>query len=266
MKSSQALLWMGVIFLWQSCQSINKKSQVAIADSVAKGYVDDYNWNDEIDSEKRQNFDSLFQLIRPVILKHFPYDSILARLKKEGEIVDTVGEYFEEDDDEYDNLEMERTAIYFHKETNEISLNRDYPETNSSYDNWCFKVFVMNDTIRCLYLKNGGVGRHSMTDELILYTYDTSKKSFYKDQQAASIFDMRIRSFFKPITPDSIMDIAERNNSHSYYFGETGIVQHNYYCEADSEEYCPKSWALGDVIVYDIENGKLVKREPYFER
>lgn len=269
MKDKKVLMLLLCIFWIQACNSLNHQSQQVLVDSTYMPEATLVGWEEE-KVLPNENFDSLFQLIRPVILKHFPYDSILTRLKREKEIVDTIGDYYEEgeyvENSEDDYIEMERTELYFHEETNVISISRDYPQTNSSYDNWQFRVFTMNDTIRCVYLKSGGVSRHSYTDELIIYSFNPAQNNFILDRKLTQMFDMSIKGFFKPNTPDSILQIVDQNVSHSFYFSESGLVQHYFYCEADSEEYCPKSWALGDVIVYEVENGKLVKRAPYFER
>lgn len=167
-------------------------------------------FNSETGKEKYfiQNipFDTIVHRFKPIIKQHYGNDEQLVALFQRGIVADTFFSVDEHgviiDREEY---EMERTQLFRHPENNQLLIERDYPHTNSSYDQWMFQFFSLNDTIRCIFMKTTGVTSFFSTDELKVYKLYTDKKEFILDKAFTESFDLGIDQFFKPETPDSVM-------------------------------------------------------------
>ena len=129
------------------------------------------------------------------------------------------------------------------------------------------RILLSENSIKILYSENSGTRSATSQNEIKVFDYNPSKKTFDIDTLNTGLFQIKFKDFFKDNTPDSI--ISNLSNNSNFFFSivlnKTGIAENEIFSTLVGEKLNESKWLKGNKIAYMYRDNKIIKTNPYFE-
>lgn len=183
-------------------------------------------------------------------------DSILNYLLIHGQIVDTIAED-----------EVSALTLIIDSTKNTLRFESYYKVGNSSSIVTEYRAIRLNNSIKLIHSKFVGTRAFTSQDVFEVYNFDSINNKLNPDTVIIKQFNVSIKDFFSPATPDSIIDEFSTHGDNFFHivYNADGIAESiidDHYGFSNMKE---NKWILGNTIRFGIKDDKIIRIGPFYE-